>query len=99
MSPIDWRLPAQYEDLRSLDAPGLAWEYLCRNADFATARKRLESAIRRGALKPAEADDFARRWGVRFRGANRRYRSDKSRMDGVRPAQRRRSSNPSSRSR
>ena len=28
MARADWRSPGAYEDLRSLDAPGFAWEYL-----------------------------------------------------------------------
>jgi Proteobacterial transcriptional regulator-like domain len=65
----EWRSPAAYEDLRSLDAPGFAWEFLRRNRAFQQDRKRLEQAAERGALSADEADAFARRWGVRFPGA------------------------------
>jgi hypothetical protein len=34
MSRADWRTPGSYEELRSLDAPSFAWEYLRRNSDF-----------------------------------------------------------------
>jgi hypothetical protein len=63
----DWRTSAAYEDLRSLDAPGFAWEYLDRNPEFAQERRKLERADRRNSLTQAEVDAFTRRWGVRFR--------------------------------
>jgi Family of unknown function (DUF6499) len=53
-------------ELRSLDAPGFAWEFLRRNPDFERERSNLERAARRGALNSADADAFARRWGVQF---------------------------------
>ena len=34
MPRAEWRSPAAYEDLRSLDAPGFAWEFLSRNSGF-----------------------------------------------------------------
>ncbi len=67
MARGDWTSPAAYEELGSLDAPGFAWEYLDRNPDFTQDRRRLERADRRGVLNQAEADAFARRWGLRFR--------------------------------
>lgn len=67
MSRPDWRLSAAYEHIRSLDAPGFAWEFLRRNSDFLQQRSKLEQAARQGALNPAEVDAFTRRWGVRFR--------------------------------
>ena len=72
MGRADWRSPGAYEELRSLDAPGFAWEYLRRNPDFLRERRKLERAARRGVLDPAEVDAFTRRWGVRFR----RHRRD-----------------------
>ena len=66
MSSTDWRSPAGYESLRSLDAPGMAWEFLRRNPKFAAEQAQLEQASRRGAFDPVQAEDFARRWGVRF---------------------------------
>src|SRR5579863_2080171 len=71
MSRADWRTPGAYEELRSLDAPGFAWEYLRRNSDFQQDRRKLERAARRGVLDQAEADAFTRRWGVRFRKRHR----------------------------
>ena len=66
MSGADWRSPAAYDDLRSLDAPGFAWEFLRRNRAFQRDRRRLEQAAEQGALSADELDGFARRWGVRF---------------------------------
>jgi hypothetical protein len=66
MPGADWPSPVAYEDLRSLDAPGFAWEFLRRNRAFQQDRKRLEQAAERGALSADELDGFARRWGVRF---------------------------------
>ena len=71
MAQSDWRSPVAYEALRSADAPGLAWEFLSRNASFARERKRLELAAKRGTLSADDLDGFARRWGVRFRGVGR----------------------------
>lgn len=81
MSRTDWRTPGGYEDLRSLDAPGLAWEYLRRNPDFARERAKLARADRRGTLDPAKAEEFARRWGVRFRECSRRDTCKSSPLD------------------
>ena len=66
MSRADWRSPGAYEDLRSLDAPGFAWEYLRRNADFLQECRKLERTARQGALDPAEVAAFTRRWGCDF---------------------------------
>lgn len=79
MSRADWRSPGAYEDLRALDAPGFAWEYLRRNADFMRERRRLERAARRGALDPAEVKAFSRRWGSDFASS-----ADESSADPVR---------------
>src|ERR1700688_4544666 len=66
MSRADWRSPGAYEDLRSLDASGFAWEYLRRNADFLQERRKLERTARQGALDPAEVAAFTRRWACDF---------------------------------
>jgi hypothetical protein len=87
MARGDWASPAAYEELQSLDAPGFAWEYLDRNPDFAQDRRRLERADRRGVLQQAEADAFARRWGLRFR-AQRWARWQSRTLDADRLAQR-----------
>ena len=88
MSRADWRTPGAYEELRSLDAPGFAWEYLRRNSDFQQDRSKLERAARRDVLNQAEADAFARRWGVRFCGRRRDNKPQLRSMDGGRPAKR-----------
>jgi hypothetical protein len=71
MSHAAWRVPGAYEDLRSLDAPGFAWEFLRRNSDFQLHRGQLEQAARQGVPDQAEVDAFTRRWGVRFCGRRR----------------------------
>src|ERR1700729_124351 len=95
MSRADWRTPSAYEELRSLDAPGFAWEYLRRNPDFQQERRKLEQANRRGALNQTEVDAFARRWGVRFRRRHRNKRSNLGSVGSPRPAKRHRSNRPS----
>jgi hypothetical protein len=75
MSSDDWRDPANYELLRSLDAPGLAWEYLRRNPEFNVERARLKQEHERDLLTPERAEAFARRWGVRFRRCGRDHLS------------------------
>ena len=90
MSRADWRSPSAYEELRSLDAPGFAWEFLRRNPDFQQDRGKLEKASRRGALNQAEVEAFARRWGVRFRKRHQDKQFHHSCMVGPRPAKRNR---------
>ena len=67
MPRAEWRSQAAYEDLRSLDAPGFAWEFLSRNPAFERDCKRLEHADDQDPHSAGEQEDFARRWGVRFR--------------------------------
>ena len=86
MNRADWRNPAAYEELRSLDAPGFAWEYLRRNLDFQRHRAELETAARHGPLTAADADAFAGRWGVRFRECCRYNRSAICCMDSECPS-------------
>ena len=88
MSRADWRTPGAYEELRSLDAPGFAWEYLRRNSDFQQDRRELERAARQGVLDQAEADAFARRWGVRFRKRHRNKQPRPCSVGCTRPAKR-----------
>jgi hypothetical protein len=40
MSRADWRAPGAYEELRSLDAPGFAWEY--RSSSTIRTRRSME---------------------------------------------------------
>ena len=69
MPRAEWRSQAAYEALRSLDAPGFAWEFLSRNPAFERDCKRLEHADDQDPHSAGEQEDFARRWGVRFRKA------------------------------
>ena len=99
MPDTEWRSPAAYEDLRSLDAPGFAWEFLTRNPAFEGHCKRLEQAGHRGPLSADELDGFARRWGVRFRDARAQSHRTPSSVDGGEPAERGRHSHAPARSR
>ena len=84
----DWTSSAAYEDLRSLDGPGFAWEFLDRNPDFTRERRRLERAVRRNALDPAEVNVFTRRWGLRFCRPHKPEQRRCCFMDAARPAKR-----------
>ncbi len=86
MPRAEWRSQAAYEDLRSLDAPGFAWEFLSRNPAFERDCKRLEHADDQDPHSTGEQDDFARRWGVRFRKA--RASRPPSSLDAGEPAER-----------
>ena len=66
MARADWRSAGAYEELRPLDAPAFAYEFLCRNPDFLSDHASLVRKSRSRTLDPAEADEFARHWGVRF---------------------------------
>jgi hypothetical protein len=66
MARADWRSVSAYEELRPLDAPAFAYEFLCRNPDFLSDHARLARASRNRTLDAAEAEAFARHWGVRF---------------------------------
>jgi hypothetical protein len=66
MPELNWRSPEAYYDLRSLDAPGFAWQYLSRNPDFRRDQKRLAQLAQCNELTAEHEASFARRWGVRF---------------------------------
>jgi len=66
MARADWRSASAYEDLRPLDAPAFAYEFLLRNPDFLSDHARLARNSRKQTLDPVEAEAFAQRWGVRF---------------------------------
>lgn len=72
MARADWRSASAYEDLRPLDAPAFAYEFLLRNPDFLSDHTRLAQSSRKRTLDAADAEAFARRWGVRFQA---RFRS------------------------
>ena len=86
MPRAEWRSQAAYEDLRSLDAPGFAWEFLSRNPAFERDCKRLEHADDQDPHSAGEQYDFARRWGVRFRKS--RASRPPSSLDAGEPAER-----------
>lgn len=67
MARADWRSASAYEDLRPLDAPAFAYEFLLRNPDFLSDHARLARSRRKGPLDAVEAEAFARHWGIRFR--------------------------------
>ncbi len=81
MARADWRSASAYEDLRPLDAPAFAYEFLCRNPDFLSDHARLARSSRKRTLDPVEAEVFARRWGVRFR-AKLKFRTTRRTLDG-----------------
>ena len=88
MPHTEWRSPAAYEDLRALDAPGFAWEFLSRNPAFERDCKRLEYADDQDPHSAGELEDFARRWGVRFRNARLQSRRMPSSVDAGELAER-----------
>ena len=66
MARADWRSASAYEDLRPLDAPAFAYEFLLRNPNFLSDHARLARSSRNRTLDAVEAEAFAQRWGVRF---------------------------------
>ena len=67
MARTDWRSASAYEDLRPLDAPAFAFEFLRRNPEFLDHHGRLMRKSRNRALEATDAEEFSQRWGVRFR--------------------------------
>lgn len=88
MPRAEWRSPAAYEKLRSLDAPGFAWEFLSRNPAFEQDCQRLEQASENGPLSADELTSFARRWGVRFCQARAWRRRSQTPVDAGKSAER-----------
>lgn len=97
MPRAEWRSQAAYDDLRSMDAPGFAWQFLNRNPDFECDRRRLERVSQQGPLAAAELDRFAQRWGVRFRNERARPACSAP-LDGGQLAERDRDSSAPTRS-
>jgi hypothetical protein len=81
MARADWRSVSAYEELRSLDAPAFAYEFLCRNPDFLSDHARLARKSRNRTLDAAEAEQFARHWGVRFQAQLRSYKKKRRSVD------------------
>jgi|SRR5690242_9758177 hypothetical protein len=86
MARADWRSVSAYEELRQLDAPAFAYEFLLRNPDFLSDHVRLARSSRNRTLDAVEAEAFARRWGVRFR-AKLKSRATRRTLDGPDPPQ------------
>ena len=60
----DWRSEASYDYIDKLTPGDLAWEFLRRNPDYRNAYRDL---VATGRLTEAIAQEFAERWGLRFR--------------------------------
>jgi hypothetical protein len=82
MARADWRSASAYEDLRPLDAPAFAYEFLLRNPDFLSDHARLARSSRNRTLDAVEAEAFARRWGVRFQAKLRSRAARRRSVDG-----------------
>jgi Family of unknown function (DUF6499) len=88
MARADWRSASAYEDLRPLDAPAFAYEFLLRNPDFLSDHARLTRGRRKRALDAAEAETFVRRWGVRFRAQLKSRATRRRSLDTPGPSER-----------
>jgi hypothetical protein len=66
MDATDWRSADAYEELRLLDAPAFAFEFLRHNPEFLKDYARLARKSGRQPLDPAEADAFAAAGGCDF---------------------------------
>jgi hypothetical protein len=88
MARADWRSASAYEDLLPLDAPAFAYEFLLRNPDFLSDHARLARSSRKRTLDAAEADAFARRWGVRFQAQPRPRTKRRRSLDTPGPSER-----------
>src|SRR5665213_1055809 len=82
MARADWRSASAYEELRPLDAPAFAYEFLRRNPEFLSDHARLARSSRNRTLDAVEAEAFARRWGVRFRAKFRSRATRRRPLDG-----------------
>ena len=67
MPQADWRSPGDYHALALLDAPDFAWQFLKRNPEFRDEARKLADLAEQDSLSADATDEFARRWGVRFR--------------------------------
>jgi hypothetical protein len=87
MPQADWRSTAPYDDKRKLDAPGFAFEFLRRNAEFVRDHERLVRLAGRNAVSRKSREAFARRWGLRFRKARARRQAASDPVDDDGPAE------------
>ncbi len=83
-----WRSPEAYEALRSLDAPGFAWQYLRRNPGFQQDHKQLARRSQRNEVMAHQTAAFADRWGIRFPGGAARSGCWAAGLDGTGVAKR-----------
>ncbi len=86
MPRADWRSTAPYDDKRKLDAPGFAFEFLRRNAEFVKDHERLVRLAGRNVLSRKSRENFARRWGLRFREVHARRQTSDNPLDDDGPA-------------
>jgi hypothetical protein len=83
----DWRSPAEYDDLKHLDRPGFAWEFLRRNPAY---QEDYETIVR-GAASDAGSEGMtsealARHWGLSFPGQSKTCRQPGDRILAARDA-------------
>ena len=89
MSHADWRAPGAYKRTCGHSMrPASPGNIFAAMPNFQQDRRKLERAARRGVLNQAEADAFARRWGVRFRERGRDKQRRPGSMGGARPTKR-----------
>jgi hypothetical protein len=86
MPQADWHLLAAYETKLTLDAPGFAFEFLSRNPEFIQHYRKLLRADARHKLTTRARNDFASRWGLRFREASTSRQKTDDPLDGDGPA-------------
>ena len=60
----NWRDASVYNYISDLDPPGLAWEFLRRNAAYQDDYRRL---LADAGMKAAERTAFVEKWGLSFR--------------------------------
>ena len=77
--PSDWRVSADYDYFDALTPEQTAFEFLRRNADYAASFEALAADQRRRESPTPAPEDFARRWGLRFRGRPRAARRRRAR--------------------
>ena len=82
MARADWRSVCAYEELRPLDAPAFAYEFLRRNPEFLAHHARLMRKSRKRALEATDAEEFSRHWGVRFQARPRFPATRRRSLDG-----------------
>jgi len=77
MESIDWRRPDTYENLRDLDAAGLAFEFLRRNRDYQRTLRALRDT---GTPFSQDLATALRPWGLSFPGRSHPFSARASRL-------------------